>query len=95
MQIRKRSKRATAMRALRGYLKVRAVMRLAKTAKAMAKGVVTAKAARSAVKRAPSPKKALPIMAGVGAAGAGAVLVAKKRRHEHDAMAQPQEPVPA
>jgi hypothetical protein len=78
MRIRNRSKKRRAMDAIGAYLKFKAISKAAKGAGKTIKGFAAYKAA----KRAPKPVKALPVVAGVGVAGA---VAAKKRRQQEEA----------
>lgn len=80
MQLRRRSKKRRLADAAGAYLQVKAIR---KGAGAARKGV-TGLAAYQAVRRAPKAVMALPVVAGVGAAGA---VVARKRRHGDPAPA--------
>ena len=77
MRIRRRqtSKRSRLLAAVGTYLKFKAISKFAKGAVKSVKGV----AAYKAVKEAPAPVKALPVVAGVGAGVAGAAVVRKRR----------------
>ena len=87
MQLRRRSKKRRLVDAVGAYLKLKAISKAAKGARKGVKGLAAYKATKSVAKRAPTPVKALPVVAGVGAAGA---VVAAKRRH-HDDAPQPVE----
>jgi hypothetical protein len=79
MRIRTRSKKRRALDAVGTYLKFKAIAKFAKGARKSAKGLVAYKATKSVAKKAPTPaKKALPVVAGVGVAGA---VAARTRRH--------------
>ena len=82
---RRRSKKQRVAKLLGTYLKVKAITKAARAAK----GFVTAKSTRKAVKQAPTAVKAAPVVAGVGVAGA---VAARKRRQDGE---QSQEPVAA
>jgi hypothetical protein len=84
MRIRHRSKKRRAVDAVGTYLKFKAISKLAKGAGKTVKGMAAYKATKGAAKKAPAPVKALPVVAGVGVAGA---VAARKRRHH--------EPTPA
>jgi hypothetical protein len=73
MRLRRKSKKSRAVDVLGTYLKFKAISHGAKAAR---KGI-TRFAAYKAAKRAPTAVKALPLVAGVGAAGA---VAARKRR---------------
>ena len=73
MRLRRRSTKSRLARAAGSYLKFKAA---SKAVKAVTKGV-KGWAAYKAAKRAPTPVKALPVVAGVGVAGA---VAARKRR---------------
>jgi hypothetical protein len=80
MRLRRKSKKSRAVDVLGTYLRFKAI---SKGAKAARKGI-TGFAAYKAAKRAPTPVKALPLVAGVGAAGA---VAARKRRHSEPSPA--------
>jgi hypothetical protein len=61
------------------YLKFKAISKFAKGARKTITGLAAYKTAKGAVSHAPAPVKALPVVAGVGAAGA---VAARKRRRE-------------
>jgi len=84
MRIRRRtSKRSRVASALVTYLKFKAIAKLMKGARKTVVGLGAYKAA----KQAPTPVKAIPVVAGLGVAGA---TVARKRRTPSDpAAAQP------
>jgi len=94
MQLRRRTKKRRLVDAVGTYLKFKAISKSAKAARKGLKGLAAYKVTKSAAKRAPTPVKALPVVAGVGAAGA---VVARKRRQAGDAPAEtaPKTPVPA
>jgi hypothetical protein len=77
---RQKSKKSRVVNAVGTYLKVKAATKLVKTVRKSVKGWAAYKVA----KQAPKPVKALPVVAGVGVAGA---VAARKRRHS--------EPTPA
>ena len=70
---RQKSKKHRVAAAVGTYLKFEAAAKLVKTARKRVKG----RAAYKAAKQAPKPVKALPVVAGVGVAGA---VAARKRR---------------
>jgi hypothetical protein len=80
MRIRTRSKKRRAIDAIGAYLKFKAIAKATKGARKTIKGLAAYKATKSAAERAPKPVKALPVVAGVGVAGA--VAVGKRPRHE-------------
>jgi hypothetical protein len=85
MRIRRRtSKRSRVASALTTYLKFKAIAKLTKGARK----TVVSWGAYKAAKQAPTPVKALPVVAGLGVAGAA---VAVKRR----SSGEPAEPVAA
>jgi hypothetical protein len=86
MRIRNRSKKRRALDALGAYLKFKAISKATKGARKTIKGLAAYKATKGAAKRAPKPVKALPVVAGVGVAGA---VAARKRRQQEE------EPTPA
>ena len=86
MRIRHRSKKRRALDAVGTYLKFKAISKLAKGAGKSVKGFAAYKATKGVAKKTPTPVKALPVVAGVGAAGA--VAVHKRRQRD-------QEPTPA
>ena len=61
-------------------LKFKAISQLAKGTRKSVKGLTAYKATKGVTKRAPAPIKALPVVAGVGVAGA--VAARKRRRRE-------------
>ena len=73
MRIRHRSKKRRALDAVGTYLKFKAISKAVKGGRKAIKGYAAYKVA----KQAPAPVKALPVVAGVGAAGA---VAARKRR---------------
>jgi hypothetical protein len=81
MRIRQRSKKRRAVDAVGAYLKFEAISKAARGAAKTVKGLAAFKATKSAAKRAPKPVKALPVVAGVGMAGA---VAARKRRHRDE-----------
>jgi hypothetical protein len=80
MRIRNRSKKRRAIDAIGAYLKFKTISKAAKGAGKTIKGFAAYKAA----KKAPKPVKALPVVAGVGVAGA---VAAKKRRQQEETPA--------
>jgi hypothetical protein len=74
MRLRRHSKKSRVANFVGTYLKFKAVTKLVKTVRKSMKGWAAYKVA----KRAPKPVKALPVVAGVGVAGA---VAARKRRH--------------
>jgi hypothetical protein len=76
MRLRHRSRKSQVADAVATYLKYKALVELARTARKSVKGW----AAYKTVKRAPTTVKALPVVAGLGAAGAAGVVVARKKR---------------
>ena len=98
MQLRRRTtKKRRLVDAVGTYLKFKAVKKAVKTAGKGVKGLTAYKATKSVAKRAPAPVKALPVVAGVGAAGAAAVVVRKRRRADEapaDVTPVNNEPVP-
>jgi hypothetical protein len=83
MRIRHRSKKRRALDAVGTYLKFKAISKATRGATKTLKGMAAYKATKGAAKKAPTPVKALPVVAGVGVAGA---MAARKRRH-HDETA--------
>jgi hypothetical protein len=81
MRIRNRSKKRRAVDAIGAYLKFKTISKAAKGAGKTIKGLAAYKATKSAAKRAPKPVKALPVVAGVGMAGA---VAARKRRKQEE-----------
>jgi hypothetical protein len=77
MRIRNRSKKRRALDAVGTYLKFKAISKAAKGTAKTVKNWTAVKATRGAAKKAPAPVKALPVVAGVGVAGA---VAARKRR---------------
>jgi hypothetical protein len=82
MRIRNRtkSKKRRALDAVGTYLKFKAISKSAKGATKAVRGWAAYKATKGAAKKAPTPVKALPVVAGVGVAGA--VAARKRRRHD-------------
>jgi hypothetical protein len=80
MRIRHRSKTRRALDAVGTYLQFKAIRKAAKGATKTFKGMAAYKATKGAAKKAPTPVKALPVVAGVGVAGA--VAARKRRRHD-------------
>jgi hypothetical protein len=80
MRIRHRSKKRRALDAVGTFLKFKAISKTARSATKALKGMAAFKATKGAAKKAPAPVKALPVVAGVGVAGA---MAARKRR-QHD-----------
>jgi hypothetical protein len=76
MRLRHRSRKTRVADAFATYLKYRALIELGKAVRKSVKGW----AAYKTVKRAPAPVKALPLVAGLGAAGAAGAVAARKRR---------------
>jgi hypothetical protein len=81
MRIRSRTKKRRAVDAIGAYLKFAAIRKAAHGAAKTVKGFAAYKATKSAAKRAPKPVKALPVVAGVGVAGA---VAARKRRSKEE-----------
>jgi hypothetical protein len=79
MRIRRKSKKRRIAEAAGTYLKFKAISKFAKGARKTITGLAAYKTAKGAVSHAPAPVKALPVVAGVGAAGA---VAARKRRRE-------------
>jgi hypothetical protein len=92
MRFRHRSKKRRAVDAIGAYLKFKAISKAAKGARKSIKGFAAYKATKGAAKRAPKPVKALPVVAGVGVAGA---VAARKRRQQEDKAEPPATPVVA
>jgi hypothetical protein len=86
MHIRHRSKKRRALDAVGTYLKFKAISKATKGMRKAVKGMAAYKATKGVAKKAPTPVKALPVVAGVGAAGA----VAARKRRQRD-----REPTPA
>jgi hypothetical protein len=86
MRIRNRSKKRRAVDALGTYLKFKAISKATKGVRKTIKGMAAYKATKGAAKRAPKPVKALPVVAGVGVAGA---VAAKKRRQQEETPPTP------
>jgi hypothetical protein len=82
MRMRRRSKKSRALGAVGTYLKFKAISKAAKGVTKAVKGMAAYKVTRGAARKAPKPMKALPVVAGVGVAGAVAV---RKRRHHNGA----------
>jgi len=80
MRIKHRSRKRRAVEAVGTYLKFKAIGKAAKGATKAMKGMAAYKVTKGAAKKAPTPVKALPVVAGVGVAGA---MAARKRR-QHD-----------
>jgi hypothetical protein len=80
MRMRHRSKKRRAVDAAVTYLKFKAIRKAAKSATKTVKGLAAYKVTKGAAKKAPRPVKALPVVAGVGVAGA--VAARKRRQHE-------------
>ena len=78
MRLRRQSKKSRAVDALGTYLKFKAISKGVK----VARDGIASFAAYKAAKKAPTAVKALPVVAGVGAAGA---VVARKRRQSEPA----------
>ena len=85
MRIRHRSKKRRAVDAVGTYLKFKAISKAARGATKALKGMAAYKATKGVAKKAPTPVKALPVVAGVGVAGA---VAARKRRQQGDAPAE-------
>ena len=83
MRIRHRSKKRRALDAVGTYLKFKAISKAMKGARKSVKGFAAYKATKGVAKKAPAPVKALPVVAGVGAAGA--VAARKRRQRETEA----------
>ena len=81
MRFRHRSKKRRALDALGTYLKFKAISKAARGATKTLKGMAAYKATKGAATKAPAPVKALPVVAGVGVAGA---MAARKRRQAED-----------
>jgi hypothetical protein len=90
MRIRNRSKKRRALDAVGTYLKFKAISRAMKGARKTMKGLAAYKATKGVAKRAPKPVKALPVVAGVGVAGA---VAARKRRQQEETPADAGTPV--
>jgi len=84
MRIRHRSKKRRALDAVGTYLKFKAISKAARGAGKAAKGFAAYKATKGVAKKAPTPVKALPVVAGVGVAGA---VAARKRRQDKEPAA--------
>ena len=78
---RNRSKKHRLAQAAGTYLKFKAISKFAKSARKSVKGLAAYKATTGVAKRAPAPVKALPVVAGVGVAGA---VAARKRRRDEE-----------
>ena len=82
------SKKSRAVQAVGTYLKFKAIQQAFKGARKGIKSLAAYKATKAAAKKAPAPVKVLPVVAGVGAAGAaGAVVVHKRRQKEEEPVA--------
>jgi hypothetical protein len=79
MRLRRKSKKRRIAEAAGTYLKFKAISKFAKGARKTLTGLAAYKTAKGAVSHAPAPVKALPVVAGVGVAGA---VAARKRRSE-------------
>jgi hypothetical protein len=79
MRLRRKSKKRRIAEAAGTYLKFKAISKFAKGARKTLTGLAAYKTAKGAVSHAPAPVKALPVVAGVGVAGA---VAARKRRGE-------------
>lgn len=80
---RNRSKTSRLTRALATYLKFKAMAKAFKAVRKSAKGLAAYQATKTAAKKAPTPVKALPVVAGVGAAGAAGAVAARRKRQQH------------
>jgi hypothetical protein len=80
MRLRRQSKKRRVADAVGAYLQFKAISKTAKAARKSLQGFAAYKAAG----RAPAAVKALPLVAGVGAAGA---VAARRRRHTEAAPA--------
>jgi hypothetical protein len=81
MRLRRRSSRKSqVVSAVATYLKIKAMTKAFKTARKGVKGLAAYKATKAVAGKAPAPVKALPVVAGVGAAGA----MAARRKRNHD-----------
>ena len=99
MKLRRRStKKRRLVDAVGTYLKFKAIEKAVKGARKGVKGLAAYKATKGVAKRAPTPVKALPVVAGVGAAGAAGAVVVRKRRRADETPAEStpvnNEPVP-
>ncbi len=77
MRLRRKGKKQRLAEAVGTYLKFKAIAKFAKGARKTITGLAAYKTAKGAVSQAPAPVKALPVVAGVGVAGA---VAARKRR---------------
>jgi hypothetical protein len=77
MRLRRRSKKSRIAGAVVSYLKLKAMAKAMKAARKSVKGLAAYKATKTVAKKAPAPVKALPVVAGVGAAGA---VAARRKR---------------
>ena len=75
------SKKRRLTGAIGTYLKFKAISKFAKGARKGVKGLAAYKTTKSVAKRAPTPVKALPVVATVGVAGA---VAARKRRQQEE-----------
>jgi hypothetical protein len=82
MRLRRRSKKSRVMSAVGTYLKFKAIQKTLRATRKGIKGLAAYKATKTMAKNAPTPVKALPVVAGVGAAGA---VAARKMRHKEPA----------
>ena len=80
MRIRHRSKKRRALDAVGTYLKFKAISKAFKGGRKAIKGYAAYKTTKGVAKKTPTPVKALPVVAGVGVAGA--VAARKRRQHE-------------
>jgi hypothetical protein len=72
------------MSAVATYLKFKAIQKTLKATRKSVKGLAAYKTTATMAKKAPTPVKALPVVAGVGAAGA---VAARKMRHKEEPAA--------
>jgi hypothetical protein len=84
MRLRRRSKSKASRLAgaVGSYLKLKAIAKAMKGARKGIKGMAAYKATTTVAKKAPTPVKALPVVAGVSAAGA---VAARRRRQKEPA----------
>jgi len=79
---RNRSRTSRLTSALATYLKFKAMAKAFKAVRKSAKGLAAYKATKTVAKKAPTPVKALPVVAGVGAAGAAGAVAARRKRQQ-------------
>jgi hypothetical protein len=84
MRFRNRSKKRRVVDAIGAYLKFKAISKAVKGARKSLEGYAAYKTTKGVAKKTPTPVKALPVVAGVGVAGA---VAARKRRRQEETPA--------